>query len=85
MSPIKLLNNAQTAELIGVRPNTLEIWRIQGKGPAYRKVGRLVRYIEAEVQPTITTLIGLAEALDISASNLVQETEAEYKRGKPRK
>lgn len=49
MSPIKLLNNAQTAELIGVRPNTLEIWRIQGKGPAYRKVGRLVRYVEAEV------------------------------------
>lgn len=49
MSPIKLLNNAQTAALIGVRPNTLEIWRIQGKGPAYRKVGRLVRYVEAEV------------------------------------
>ena len=49
MSPIKLLNNAQTAELIGVSPNTLEIWRIQGKGPAYRKVGRLVRYVEAEV------------------------------------
>ena len=49
MSPIKLLTNAQTAALIGVRPNTLEIWRIQGKGPAYRKVGRLVRYVEAEV------------------------------------
>jgi len=49
MHPIKLLNNAQTAALIGVRPNTLEIWRIQGKGPAYRKVGRLVRYVEAEV------------------------------------
>ena len=49
MSPIRLLNNAQTAAHIGVRPNTLEIWRIQGKGPAYRKVGRLVRYVEAEV------------------------------------
>lgn len=49
MSYIKLLNNTQTAELIGVRPNTLEIWRIQGKGPVYRKVGRLVRYVEAEV------------------------------------
>ena len=49
MSHTKLLTNAQTAALIGVRPNTLEIWRIQGKGPAYRKVGRLVRYVEAEV------------------------------------
>ena len=45
-----LLNNAQTAEFIGVRPSTLEIWRVQGKGPVYRKVGRLVRYVESDVQ-----------------------------------
>jgi predicted site-specific integrase-resolvase len=46
---LKVLTNSQTAELIGVRPNTLEIWRIQGKGPVYRKVGRLVRYVEVDV------------------------------------
>jgi predicted DNA-binding transcriptional regulator AlpA len=46
---IKLLTNAQTAELMGLRPSTLEIWRLQGKGPPYRKIGRLVRYSEAEV------------------------------------
>lgn len=51
---IRLLNNTQTADLIGVRPNTLEIWRIQGKGPIYRKVGRLVRYVEADVLAWLT-------------------------------
>lgn len=45
-------------------------------------VSRLERGIR---QPTITTLIGLAEALGTSASILVQEAEAEYKRAKPRK
>lgn len=45
-------------------------------------VSRLERGIR---QPTITTLIGLADALGISASTLVEETEAEYKRVKPRK
>lgn len=45
-------------------------------------VSRLERGIR---QPTITTLIGLAEALDTPASSLVQETEAEYKRMRPPK
>lgn len=45
-------------------------------------VSRLERGIR---QPTITTLIGLGEALGISATDLVRETEAEYQRAKPRK
>jgi predicted DNA-binding transcriptional regulator AlpA len=46
---VKLLNNQQTAELLGLRANTLEIWRLQGKGPRFRKVGRNVRYVETDV------------------------------------
>ena len=46
---MKLLTNDQTADLLGLRHNTLEIWRFQGKGPVYRKVGRLVRYVESDV------------------------------------
>lgn len=46
---IKLLNNAGTAGMLDIRPNTLEIWRTKGEGPPYRKVGRAVRYVEAEV------------------------------------
>lgn len=34
-----LLDNEQTATLLGIRPNTLEIWRHRGKGPAFIKLG----------------------------------------------
>ena len=48
--PVRLLTTPQAAALMGLRPNTLEIWRVSGKGPAYRKLaGRAVRYVEAEV------------------------------------
>ena len=40
-------------------------------------VSRLERGIR---QPTITTLIGLGQALGVSAAELVQETEKEYLR-----
>ncbi|MGT2505501.1 helix-turn-helix transcriptional regulator [Cupriavidus basilensis] len=46
---MKLLTNTQTADLLGLRSNTLEIWRTQGKGPVYRKIGRAVRYAEPDV------------------------------------
>lgn len=46
---MKLLNNQQTAFLLGLKPSTLEIWRVLGKGPSFHKIGRLVRYSEDEV------------------------------------
>lgn len=48
-----LLDNEQTAALLGIKPNTLEIWRHKGKGPRFCKLGRAkqapVRYQRAEV------------------------------------
>ena len=35
----KLLTSAETAELLGILPNTLEIWRGKGKGPKFLKMG----------------------------------------------
>ena len=52
---MKLLNNDQTAELLGLKPNTLEIWRLQGKGPRFRKIGRNVRYAESDVLAWLDT------------------------------
>jgi hypothetical protein len=34
-----LMTNEEAARLLGLKPNTLEIWRINGKGPAYLKLG----------------------------------------------
>lgn len=50
---MKLLTNQQTADMLGVKRNTLEIWRLQGKGPCFRKLGAgkqaPVRYVEDDV------------------------------------
>lgn len=39
-----LVTTAQAAEYLGVKKNTMEGWRIQGVGPRYIKVQRLVKY-----------------------------------------
>jgi len=48
MTP-KLLTSDQVAELLGVQEGTIRLWRMQGKGPRFRKLGTLVRYDEADV------------------------------------
>ena len=41
----QLVDTLQAAERLGgLKPNTLEGWRVQGIGPRYIKIGRLVRY-----------------------------------------
>jgi len=40
----KLLTTEEAANFLTVKKNTLEIWRSQGKGPDFVKVGRCVRY-----------------------------------------
>jgi predicted DNA-binding transcriptional regulator AlpA len=41
----KLLDTIRAAEYLGgLKPNTLEGWRVSGKSPRYIKIGRLVRY-----------------------------------------
>lgn len=53
MSAIKLLNTQEVAEILGYKPNTLEIWRNRGIGPKYRKIGRLVKYAESDINAFI--------------------------------
>jgi hypothetical protein len=38
------VSNEETAAILGVTPETLATWRSQGRGPRYRKSGRLVQY-----------------------------------------
>ena len=40
----KLLSTREAAEVLSIKPNTLEIWRVQGKGPKFLKIGRSVKY-----------------------------------------
>lgn len=49
MAP-KLLDTKEAATLLGLsNPRSLENWRLQGKGPLFRKIGGRVRYVESEL------------------------------------
>lgn len=39
----------ETAAILGVKPATLQSWRWARRGPAYVKVGRLIRYRAADL------------------------------------
>ena len=54
MAPVSALNpdlltNEEAADLLGIKPNTLEIWRTKGKGPKFVKMGAAVRYRLADL------------------------------------
>ncbi|MBI4882893.1 MAG: helix-turn-helix domain-containing protein [Actinobacteria bacterium] len=44
-----LLTCTETAEHLGVPEKTLAQWRYHGKGPAYVKIGKYVRYRPGDV------------------------------------
>ena len=45
------LSTKQAAEYLGLSASTLEKWRLQGKGPAWKRLGaKLVRYPLPELE-----------------------------------
>lgn len=52
-SALELLTNEEAASLLGIRPNTLEIWRTKGKGPEFVKMGKQkqapIRYLRQKI------------------------------------
>ena len=51
----RLLTTAEAAARLHIGKHTLEVWRMRGEGPVYRKVGgRLVRYAEADLDGFLT-------------------------------
>jgi hypothetical protein len=45
----KFVGEPEAAEFYGVKPQTLAAWRLRGTGPAFHKIGRLVRYKLSEL------------------------------------
>jgi predicted DNA-binding transcriptional regulator AlpA len=45
----KVVNDQESAEMLGVAPQTLRNWRSLRKGPPYLKVGRAVRYRQEDL------------------------------------
>lgn len=57
MSLPNLLTTVEAAEFLGIKKNTLEIWRVQGRGPVYRKIGKFVKYAESDLQAYLDAAI----------------------------
>jgi len=45
----EVLTTKQAAEMLGIKPGTLEIWRVQGRSPRYLKIGHAVRYRKSDI------------------------------------
>jgi len=48
-----LLNQSRVAAQLAIEEKTLQAWRCRGFGPAFSKIGRLVRYRQEDVEKFI--------------------------------
>lgn len=50
---VRLVSTPETAHMLGIKPQTLRIWRLKGIGPRYRRLGASIHgrvvYDEADV------------------------------------
>lgn len=46
----KLLSTKEAAPLVGVRPKTLENWRVLGRGPVHIRAGSRIGYDMADIE-----------------------------------
>jgi len=49
----ELLTSEETARILGVKPQSLAIWRMHGVNLPYVRVGRLVRYRRSDIDAWI--------------------------------
>jgi len=50
MEMIKMLNDRQAAQFFNVGLQTLRNWRSQRRGPSYHRLGRSIRYNQADLE-----------------------------------
>jgi excisionase family DNA binding protein len=45
-----LLTPVEAARILGVKRQTLSVWRLNGRGPRFVRVGRLIRYRRGTIE-----------------------------------
>lgn len=71
MGPI--LKPSEAADYIGTTVGTLGNWRSAGKGPAYIKQDRFIRYSRAELDRWLSAQQRQPEPKDVHGDELVEE------------
>lgn len=67
----KLLTETQVSMIFNISINTLRYWRHCGDGPNYIKMGKLVRYHEAELESYIQRRTCVSKARATAEENRV--------------
>ena len=49
MENSQVLDTRAAADFLGLKPTTLETWRVGGRGPQFLKIGRVIRYSRADL------------------------------------
>ena len=49
----RLITEEDAADILFIRPKTLSHWRVEGKGPTYKKIGGAVRYSISDLEKFI--------------------------------
>lgn len=52
-----LLNTRATADVLGVTPEALRVWRHRGQGPVAIKYGRQVMYRRADIEAWLESCV----------------------------
>ncbi len=55
MSNITLLTEQEAAQFLSVGSKCLQAWRVRGGGPTFCKVGRLIRYVQSDLESWLET------------------------------
>ena len=64
----KLLSPQEAAAILGIKPNTLAVWRTKGTGPTFTKLGsRTVRYRSADIAQYVNANSGHANTAQAAA------------------
>ena len=57
MEQKRFLNSDEAADFLGLQRTTLEAWRCRGGGPRFVKLGRAVRYRQADLDGWIESRV----------------------------
>ena len=57
MEQKRFLNSEEAADYLGLQRTTLEAWRCRGGGPRFVKLGRAVRYRQADLDDWIESRV----------------------------
>lgn len=60
-----LLTETEAAEVLSISVRALQTWRVKGGGPTFIKIGRSVRYRQADLE----SFIGAGERRNTSGSS----------------